>query len=274
MTLPHPQTLEDIRKNIDDIDDHIHALLMKRAQVIEALVAQKKQGSVSALRPAREAFILKRLYNNHKGLLPWMSVEAIWRTLINTFTNLQQPFSVHAVLPETLASADLRDLIRFHFGFSVPLVAHQDFATLEVNISPSSSDLIIMPISEQPPQFWWQRLCEQDDLRIVAKLPNIASTKTSFKIEAYVLGATQTKDWASDIHVFALTLSENFSPEVLQAAISKTTLPFSISARKDKNVILEVFEDNAASALQILKSLSAISAICHVGSFAYIASIP
>ena len=51
-----PPALDDLRKEIDRIDETMHQLLMERGEIIDRLIAVKKtQETGSAFRPAREA---------------------------------------------------------------------------------------------------------------------------------------------------------------------------------------------------------------------------
>src|ERR1044071_10490365 len=122
MTQP-PPTLADLRREIDRIDEAMHRLLMERGDIIETLIKTKKTAeSGSAFRPAREASMMKMFVERHRGLLPLDTVESIWRVIIATFTYVQAPFSVHADI--SVGESAMRDSARFHFGFTVPYVAH------------------------------------------------------------------------------------------------------------------------------------------------------
>ena len=116
-------SLQDLRKEIDRIDEAMHGLLMERGEIIDRLISVKKTQEVgSAFRPAREADMMRRLVERHKGMLPLDTVESIWRVIISTFTYVQAPFSMHADL--SAGDSAMRDSARFHFGFSVPFVPH------------------------------------------------------------------------------------------------------------------------------------------------------
>src|SRR5262245_51133899 len=122
-------TLADLRKEIDRIDEAMHRLLMERGDIIDRLIATKKTAETgSAFRPAREADIMRRLVERHKGSLPIDTAESIWRVIIATFTHVQAPFSVHADL--SAGDALMRDSARFHFGFTVPFVPHMGAASV------------------------------------------------------------------------------------------------------------------------------------------------
>src|SRR5437762_13113679 len=124
---PQPQasqpTLQDLRREIDRIDEAMHRLLMERGDIIDTLIAVKKTQEIgSAFRPAREADMMRRLVERHRGMLPLDTVESIWRVIISAFTYVQAPFAMHADL--SAGDSVMRDTARFHFGFSVPFVAH------------------------------------------------------------------------------------------------------------------------------------------------------
>src|SRR5438046_9266989 len=115
-------SLADLRREIDRIDEAMHGLLMERGEIIDRLIAAKQtQETGSAFRPAREAEMMRRLVDRHKGILPLDTAEGIWRVIISTFTYVQAPFSVHADL--SAGDAAVRDAARFHFGFTVPFAA-------------------------------------------------------------------------------------------------------------------------------------------------------
>src|SRR3977135_2882955 len=120
---PAPPSLEVLRQEIDSIDAQAHGVLMGRGDSIDRLIQFKQTQEVgSAFRPAREADMMRRLVERHRGILPIDTVESIWRVIISTFTYVQAPFSVHADV--SVGEPAMRDSARFHFGFVVPYVAH------------------------------------------------------------------------------------------------------------------------------------------------------
>src|SRR5439155_13146541 len=97
---PAPPSLQELRKEIDAIDEGMHRLLMERADIIDRLIQVKQTQEVgSAFRPAREAAMMRDLVQRHRGILPLDTVESIWRVIIATFTYVQAPFSVRADVP-------------------------------------------------------------------------------------------------------------------------------------------------------------------------------
>src|SRR5437879_451666 len=114
---PAPPSLEVLRKEIDAIDAQVHSLLMARGDIIDRLISVKQTQEVgSAFRPAREADMMRRLVQRHRGILPLDTVERIWRVIISTFTYVQAPFSVHAAI--SLGESAMRDSARLHVRFT------------------------------------------------------------------------------------------------------------------------------------------------------------
>src|SRR6202521_2448997 len=142
--MAHVPSLAELRREIDRIDAAMHALLIERGEIIDRLIrAKRTQESGSAFRPAREAQMMRRLVERHKGILPLDTAESIWRVIIATFTYVQAPFSVHADL--SAGEAMMRDSARFHFGFTVPFVPHMGAAVAVAAVSSSKGDLALVP---------------------------------------------------------------------------------------------------------------------------------
>src|SRR3954471_834513 len=151
-------TLADLRHEIDRIDEAMHRLLMQRGDIIDTLIATKKTAeSGSAFRPAREADMMRRLVDRHRGILPLDTAESIWRVIIATFTYVQAPFSVHADL--SAGEAAMRDTARFHFGFTVPFLTHMGASSVVEAVSESKGDLGLVPaFAVVGGSAWWNAL--------------------------------------------------------------------------------------------------------------------
>jgi chorismate mutase len=163
---PAPPSLDVLRKEIDAIDAQMHALLMQRGDIIDRLIQVKKTQEVgSAFRPAREADMMRRLVQRHRGILPLDTVESIWRVIISTFTYVQAPFSVHADI--SLGESAMRDTARFHFGFTVPYVSHFSAPAAVEAVTRSKGDLaLVSATASRTP--WWIALEPKGAPKIIA----------------------------------------------------------------------------------------------------------
>src|SRR5205085_7553430 len=119
--------LEDLRSEIDQIDDALHDLLMQRAEVSGEIAKVKqardpqRQGLVPAFRPAREAAILRRLLSRHKGSIPDRVMARIWREIIAASLRAQANFQLHVYAGD---HQELVDLAHGHFGSFMPVRTH------------------------------------------------------------------------------------------------------------------------------------------------------
>jgi chorismate mutase len=164
-----PPTLADLRREIDRIDEAMHRLLMERGDIIDTLIATKKTAeSGSAFRPAREADMMRRLVERHRGILPLDTAESIWRVIIATFTYVQAPFSVHADL--SAGEPAMRDTARFHFGFTVPFVSHMGAAGVVAAVAASRGDIGLVPAAGASGA-WWAALEADEAPKIITRLP-------------------------------------------------------------------------------------------------------
>lgn len=175
---PSLDNLAELRAEIDRIDAEMHALLIQRGSIIDRLIAVKRtSASGSAFRPGREAAMMRRVAERHRGLLPLDTVEGIWRVIIATFTWVQAPFSVHADVSG--GDAPMRDSVRFHFGFTVPYRPHPTCAAVIEAVAASRGDLGIFRLDPDgsapagPEAPWWEGLTGEGRPKVIARLPFI-----------------------------------------------------------------------------------------------------
>jgi len=205
--LPQAPTLDDLRKEIDRIDEAMHQLLMERGEIIDRLIAVKRsQASGSAFRPAREAEMMRRLVKRHKGILPLDTAESIWRVIISTFTFVQAPFSVHADL--SAGDALMRDSARFHFGFTVPFVAHMGAAAVVAAVSASKGDLGLVPAFAVPSAgAWWSALEFDAAPKIIARLPFVERADHPAGLPVYAIARPHPDAIVTDVEMWSVKVS-------------------------------------------------------------------
>jgi chorismate mutase len=204
---PEIPSLADLRKEIDRIDETMHKLLIERSEIIGRLIAVKKsQETGSAFRPAREAEMMKRLVERHKGILPLDTVESIWRVIIATFTYVQAPFSVHADL--SAGDALMRDSARFHFGFTVPFVPHMGASGVVAAVSESKGDLGLVPAIAVPGAgAWWSALEFDTAPKIIARLPFVERADHPAALPVFVLSRVAADAMATETSVWSIRVS-------------------------------------------------------------------
>ena len=80
--LPVAATLEDLRTEIDAIDNELLALLERRIAIGRRVADAKGASSGPFLRPGREAIILRRLVAAATGDVDIAVIERVWREIL------------------------------------------------------------------------------------------------------------------------------------------------------------------------------------------------
>lgn len=196
------QRLGQLRTEIDAIDEEVHRLLVARSAIIDELIKVKRTDVTgAAFRPAREADMMRRLVARHRGILPIVALEHIWREIVSTFTFLQAHYEVH--LDGGRDPVAMRDLARFYCGFTVP--AHMCPGPEEViaAVAASVSDLGIIRLS-QPSWVgaWWQRL-GGDGPRVITRLPYILVPGRVADLPALVVSNPISEPIAPEVDILA-----------------------------------------------------------------------
>jgi chorismate mutase len=214
-----PPTLADLRREIDRIDEAMHRLLMERGDIIDTLIATKKTAeSGSAFRPAREADMMRRLVERHKGLLPLDTVESIWRVIIATFTYVQAPFSVHADL--SAGEAAMRDTARFHFGFTVPFITHIGASGVVAAVAASRGDIGLVPAAAASGA-WWTALEGNDAPKIIARLPFVERADHPAGLPVFGVARPNPDAIVTDVETWSVRVS-GWGPAVARSLDSST----------------------------------------------------
>jgi len=205
-----PPALDDLRRDIDRIDDALHDLLVRRAEVVAAIRGFKAGGF--ALRPGREAMILRRLLARHTGAFPRESLVRIWREIMGAMVRLQGSFTIAA--PASLG-AEFGQLAREEYGSAtvvntVPSARH----ALGAIRTGEAALALLPPPREGEAQPWWPLLVEADGLRVVARLP-FAQLKP--RVEALAVARLDPAPSGEDRTLVGLLAPEPLSRARIQA---------------------------------------------------------
>jgi chorismate mutase/prephenate dehydratase len=167
--MPTKVALDDLRHQIDRLDDQIHDLLIERAALAGQVAAAK--GATGMWRPQREAAILRRLVARHRGAFPRAAVVRIWREIMSAMLGLEGRFSV-----AVCASPDQSgfwDMTRDHFGTSASFTTYQAAGAVMRAVTDDPTVVGVLPWPRDlEPDAWWRYLAGDDEgPRIVARLP-------------------------------------------------------------------------------------------------------
>lgn len=213
-------TLDSLRAEIDEIDDAIHDLLMRRAAVSEQVRSVKQGARPILFRPGREAAIVKRLLARHGGTLPPEAVVQVWREIIAASTRLQGPFAVavYAASPTEL------DIARAQFGVLTPLMPMSSVGPVLAALEDGQAQLGVLPLPEDTPDEPWWRGCGgagEDALHILARLPFAAA---NLQPAALLVGSQPFEPTGEDRGYLVLETDGEISRATLSAALTRVGL--------------------------------------------------
>jgi chorismate mutase len=174
---------------LDALDDQIHDLLMRRAEVVES-VARDGGKTGTKIRPGREAIILRRLLARHEGALPREAIIRFWREMFGAALIIEGG-QVMAVC----GGDDRLALAREHFGPYTPCRCHLNPAQTLADLREAAQLAVLPPPSEEDELGgWWPLLTGTGTHRlfVIAKLPFWTRRFEGAPLgEAYVVAAVR-----------------------------------------------------------------------------------
>jgi len=215
-----PLSLDAVRARIDAVDADLLRLIGERASLASAVAEAKRaagEGGRFALRPAREAQIMRKLLAARDPAASPALVVRIWRELIGDSLSRQGPFHL-AVWGGRLETRAV-ELARLRFGVapSLKAVAKPEDALAEARTLGGVAVLALAPDSA-----WWGRLLAEPALKVFATLPCLAAWGPTValavaQVEVTPSGADQTL-WVTDAAEPAARIVEALSRDGVAAA--------------------------------------------------------
>ena len=218
---PTAPTLANLRAELDRLDDGIHDLLMQRAGVVARIAEVGRKGPV-ALRPGREAEIIRRLLRRHTGKLPRRVLPRLWRELFAATTAMQQNHRI-TVCETDPANATVQ-CAREHFGALTPMHVHGSPPQAIAEVSAGNATAAVLPMpTEEETTAWWAALMHRDEPRIyvVARLPFWAPRPEGApQVQALVVAAVAPDPSSRDRSLIGVELPPETSRARLTALIA------------------------------------------------------
>lgn len=225
-------SLDKLRQEIDVIDGELHGLIRRRAALVDRISAAKPTGGL-ALRPGREAQVMRQRLAAHDGAFPAAAVYRMWREMITAFTLLQTP-GLKIAICRPVDQPGYWDLARDHFGCQVTLTAHDtpNQVLAEVRASPTTIGVVPAPI-EADTAPWWPLLASGEATlpNVVARLPFLAMPNARARgISALVLARIEPEESGDDRALVSVESANGLSRNRIAGALAKAGLPAFTSA--------------------------------------------
>ncbi len=228
------RTLEQLRAEIDRIDEQLHALMIERAAVADEVRMAKGEPRIS-VRPAREARILYTLVERHKGAFPKPILIKIWRELIAGMLSLEGPFFV-AVFTNDEEQGYV-DLARDQYGTFTPLSRHATVSGVIDAVRNEDASLGVLPFpTAEGAAAWWRHLMAPDSPKVVCRLPFFGPANTpGSQLDAMVICKTPAGESGRDRSLIAFEMTARVSLTRLRDTFEKHGMPADILIDRSKS---------------------------------------
>jgi chorismate mutase/prephenate dehydratase len=225
-------SLDNLRQEIDAIDGDLHGLIRRRAELVDRIAASKPNGGL-AIRPGREAQVLRQRLAAHQGAFPAAAVYRMWREMMSSFALMQTP-GLRIAVCRPVDQPGYWDLARDHFGCQIPLVGFESPMQVlaEVRTSPTTVGVVPAPI-EADTAPWWPLLASGESTlpNVVARLPFLPMPNARARgISALVLARTEPEESGDDRALISIETPSGVSRNRIASALAAAGLPAFTSA--------------------------------------------
>jgi chorismate mutase/prephenate dehydratase len=202
---PATESLEEVRKRIDSLDEQIQSLISERARLAFDIGASKGQlpHAVDYYRPEREAQVLQAVKDRNQGPLSDAEMLRLFREIMSACLAQQEPLKVAYLGPEGTFT---QQAVFTHFGHSVHALSHSGIDEVFEQVQSAEADFGVVPIenssqgivSHTLDMFLHSdlKICGEIELRIHHNLLTHArSLKNIERIYSHQQSLSQCKAW-------------------------------------------------------------------------------
>jgi chorismate mutase/prephenate dehydratase len=220
-------SLEKLRQEIDAIDGDLHGLIRRRASLVGEITAAKTAGEL-AMRPGREAQILRYRLAMHDGAFPAAAVYRMWREMISAFA-LMQTKALKIAVCRPADQPGYWDIARDHFGCQVPMVGYESPGQVLAEVRAAATTIGVVPAPiETDTTPWWPLLASGEPTlpNVVARLPFLAMPNARARgVSAFVLARIEPEASGDDRALVSVETPSGMSRDRISAAFAKAELP-------------------------------------------------
>jgi chorismate mutase/prephenate dehydratase len=271
------ESLDELRREIDEIDENVHDLLIQRAGLVERIRAVKRLESIATVRPGREALILRKLMERHRGRFPKGAIARIWREIIAGITRMEMKSYAIAVYAAD-NDQGYWDLARDQFGSITPMTAYSSPRDVLRTVDEGNAALGVVPLpSDDDTDPWWIRLMVPDGLRIAYKLPFFTDTNArataNGKAVAFAVGRVLPEPTDDDRTLLVIETEDPLSRASLGGMLERADFAYQIIASCQQGawfhlVAVEGFVSTNDDQLDVLSANDEILRTVIIGSYA------
>jgi chorismate mutase len=218
-----PMPIEEVRREIDRVDNALLDLIAKRLDL--ALAVRAAKSGVRVWRPSREESHVRDLAARTAGSSPVL-VSKIWAELMSASLAAQGPMRLHVALEGDML--DVWTLVHDRFGASLPALSYPTASAALAAAYNEDEGVAVLP-SPVGMNSWWSALCAggaMPDMKIHAGLPRVL--KGTNWPRAVAVATAELAPSGADTMLIAVTnataLSELGKPTKLKAEAGENRL--------------------------------------------------
>jgi chorismate mutase-like protein len=281
------EQLAALRREIDAVDTKLHDLLMQRTELAVRVgevkataqpIGRSPKDGAKFVRPAREAQILRRLSERHKGKLPKAIVVRMWREMISALLQVEGPFVVAVYAPAD--QPGYWDLARDHYGSRVPLHSFDRLNHAISSVLDGQSTVAILPLPHEDDRDpWWRRIAVKgaNVPHVIARLPfGDPGNQRGRGLQALVVGTAANEPTGKDRSLLVAETRDAISRSAMRDALNWAELQPSfvqvfqeLGGPEQHLVEIEGFlAPNDPRLERLLKTLGAEARVTPIGGYA------
>lgn len=214
-------SLEDLRKQIDEVDEQLLGLFKKRMEFVKQVGQLKTQSGAtgSLIRPAREATMMRKLIAAGSSVFSGGIIHSIWRAIIAGSTQQEAPYTLSIFSPDENKTAYW--LAREYFGADTPCKFHINPLPALHEVASNPNIVGIFPLMLHRGRPWWVDLASMHNPPSVFAILPFAG-KLPFDSETIVaLAHTPAEATGQDITLAVVEDAKSISRESIQQHFAK-----------------------------------------------------
>jgi chorismate mutase/prephenate dehydratase len=217
------------RRQIDDIDDQLFALLKERIAIVTRVGEYKRRTAPGRcpIRPAREAEMIRRVIGSFEdSTFPPAAAAALWRIIIGASTSVEANLTLSVFAPER--DNDYVWMAREYFGPFVPITRQGHIKRVIGDVMDGKTAVGIVPmLRSADTTFWWTNLVHagNDAPRVFARIPFVYSGAPSRGTpSALAISRLNPEPSGDDSTLLVLEADHNVSQTKLQTTFTNARL--------------------------------------------------
>lgn len=210
------KTIEEIRRQIDTIDNRILDLLEERAECVRRIGAEKKKKNMPVILPDREINLIRKLLKRHEGLFSKESLIRIWREIIGAAALLQKDVKISVTAEDDQNALMLWDLAKDYAAAPISLQRTTNALSSFAMVREGDADMAVVPWpGDESRNAWWVHILNEagdNAIRVIARLPLYdKDEKVAPEHQALVIGRVPYRDSGDDRSFVVLELDSDIS---------------------------------------------------------------